>query len=132
MKTLTFDTLRRANAERLPLFKNSKGFAAHSKADGSDWSRSDWLEAITGELGEYANKSKKFRRGDISQAEFLVEAEKELADVVTYIDILAAQLGVDLGEAIRKKFNEVSTRVGAPVYISDCGEVVRDAQLIEV
>lgn len=132
MKSLSFQVLRWANTERLPLFKNSKGDAAHAKRDGSDWSRSDWLEAVTGELGEYANKSKKFRRGDISQAEFLIEAEKELADVVTYVDLLAFQLGIDLGDAIRKKFNEVSKRVGAPVYISDAGEVVRDANLIDV
>lgn len=132
MKTLTFETLRRANTERLPLFKNSKGARAHVHADGSDWSRSDWLEAIVGELGEYANKSKKYRRGDISQAEFLVEAKKELADVAVYLDILAFRLGIELGEAVREKFNEISRRVGVEVYISEGGAVVRDADLIDL
>lgn len=131
MKSLSFDSLRRANTERLPLFKNGKGETAHKMRDGSDWSRSDWLEAIMGELGEYANKSKKFRRGDISQAEFLVEAQRELADVVTYVDLLAFRLGIDLGDAVRQKFNEISNRVGVAVYISDADEVVRDSFLIQ-
>jgi NTP pyrophosphatase (non-canonical NTP hydrolase) len=38
----------------------------------------------------------------------------ELADVVTYLDLLAAVLGVDLGQAVADKFNEVSIRVGFP------------------
>lgn len=132
MKSLTFAALRRANIERLPLFKNSRGLPAHASPNGSDWDRAAWLEAITGELGEYANKSKKFRRGDISQAEFLVEAQKELADVQIYLDILAYRLGIDLGDAVRDKFNEVSRRVGAEVYLSDAGQVVRDSDLISL
>lgn len=130
MKSLTFTTLRLANLERLPLFKNCHGEPAHTHIHGRDWTRADWLEAVTGELGEYANKSKKERRGDISPEEFYREARKELADVAIYLDILAFQIGFDLGEAIRDKFNEVSKRVGAPVFISDQCEVVRDADLI--
>jgi len=38
----------------------------------------------------------------------------ELADVLTYLDLLAATLGVDLGRAAAQKFNEVSERVGFP------------------
>lgn len=115
---LTFDTLRKANLARLPKFKNKHGELAHSKPDGSDWSRSDWLEAIVGELGEYANWSKKERRGDITREEFYVHARKEFADIVTYLDILAMQLGIDLGEAIVDKFNEVSDRVGVDIKIT--------------
>lgn len=36
----------------------------------------------------------------------------ELADVLTYLDLLAEVLGVDLGRAAVEKFNEVSERVG--------------------
>lgn len=46
-------------------------------------------------------------------------ARKELADVVTYLDILAMQLDIDLGEATKSKFNEVSDRVGSYVIIGD-------------
>lgn len=125
---LTFNTLRSANISRLPKFKNKHGKLAHSKPDGSDWTPSDWLEAVIGELGEYANIHKKFRRGDLSFEEYKIEAAKELADVQIYLDILALRcldtpekvdpIGIDLGEATINKFNEVSKRVGANVYIS--------------
>jgi NTP pyrophosphatase (non-canonical NTP hydrolase) len=36
----------------------------------------------------------------------------ELADVVAYCDLLAAEYGIDLGEAVQEKFNIVSARVG--------------------
>ena len=116
---LTFDTLRQANIRRLPEFKNSKGGPAHSKADGSDWVPAQWLQAVMGELGEYANLRKKFERGDMTWEEFLPEAKDELADVMTYLDILAMQLGINLDEAVKSKFNRVSERVGSFVYIGD-------------
>jgi NTP pyrophosphatase (non-canonical NTP hydrolase) len=97
---LSFHTLRAANAARLPQFKNSKGQRAHSKSDGSDWSPAQWLQAVMGELGEYANIRKKYERGDIDAAEFWREAKKELADVQIYLDILAFQLNIDLGKAV--------------------------------
>jgi len=116
---LTFNTLRGGNRARLPEFKNSKGKKAHSKKDGSDWSPAQWLQAVVGELGEYANKRKKYERGDITAAEFKEEAKKELADVVVYLDILAFQLGIDLGQAVMDKFNEVSVRVGSRIRIDE-------------
>lgn len=43
------------------------------------------------------------------------EIEKaRLADVLTYLDLLAEVLGVDLGAAAVEKFNEISARVGFP------------------
>lgn len=116
---LSFRTLREANKQRLPHFKNSKGLPAHSEPDGSDWSPAQWLQAVVGELGEYANLRKKFERGDITLEEFRIKARKELADVACYLDILAFQLQIDLGSSIIEKFNEVSERIGSPVYIGD-------------
>lgn len=117
MNNLSFKTLRQANVARLPLFKNKHGELAHSKADGSDWNPAQWLQAAVGELGEYANVRKKFERGDLTYEEFCLKASEELADVITYLDILAMQLGIDLGEAVNAKFNKVSDRVKANVYI---------------
>lgn len=114
---LTFDALRGANKARLPQFKNKHGELAHSKPDGSDWSPAQWLQAVVGELGEYANVRKKYERGDLTLEEFQVEAAKELADVQTYLDILAMQVGVDLGRATTDKFNEVSVRVGSTIRL---------------
>lgn len=114
---LSFSALRKANRARLPEFKNKHGELAHSEPDGSDWSPAQWLQAVVGELGEYANVRKKYERGDLTGVEFRSMASKELADVVTYLDILAMQLNIDLGSATMEKFNEVSARVGSSVYL---------------
>jgi NTP pyrophosphatase (non-canonical NTP hydrolase) len=114
---LSFRTLRAANERRLPLFTDAQGRRAHAEDDGSDWSPAEWLQAVTGELGELANVMKKVRRGDYPLEQALPDIRKEMADVVIYFDILASQYGIDLGDAIREKFNEVSNRVGAAVFI---------------
>jgi len=114
---LTFAQLRAANLKRLPLFKNRHGQFAHSEPDGSDWSDAEWLEALVGEIGEYANTKKKVRRGDFTPEEAKQMLADELADMICYTDILASQLGIDLGEAVRRKFNEVSDRIGCEVKL---------------
>jgi NTP pyrophosphatase (non-canonical NTP hydrolase) len=100
MLPLDFATLRLANTKRLPLFKNNLGERAHSSDDGSDWSVDAWIEATIGELGEYANVSKKFRRAEFSEAEFKIKAGKELADAVIYLDIAAFRMGLKFEEFI--------------------------------
>lgn len=116
-QTMTFAALRAANVARLPRFKNKKGEPAHSQPDGSDWALSTWSNAVLGELGELANLIKKVERGDITLEEARAELAKECADVATYLDILAFRLGVDLGQVVIDKFNEVSRRVDAGVFI---------------
>lgn len=115
--SISFDQLRRANMARLPQFKNSLGARSHLMPDGSDWSPAQWLQALVGELGEYANKRKKFERGDIDFDEFMTEACKELADVQIYLDLLAFRLQINLGIATLEKFNEVSRRIGVDVFL---------------
>lgn len=131
MSKLTFDDLRRANIARLPTFKNRKGLPAHSEPDGSDWSLNDWCTAITGELGEAADILKKVRRGDFSLEEGRPDLAKELADVQTYLDILAFRAGIDLGQATIDKFNKVSERVGSPVQLNPNGKTGREEHLEE-
>jgi NTP pyrophosphatase (non-canonical NTP hydrolase) len=118
---LSFNTLRHVNMIRLPQFKDRHGNYCHSATDGSDWSPAQWLQAAVGELGEYANVRKKYERGDLSEGEFRKAAASELADVVTYLDLLAFHIGIDLGRAVSLKFNEVSKRVGADVFVEDGG-----------
>jgi NTP pyrophosphatase (non-canonical NTP hydrolase) len=116
---LTFDTLREANRQRLPTFRNAKGELSHPTIDGhnDNWSLCDWSNAVTGELGEAANIIKKIRRGDMTLDEARHALAKELADVQTYLDLLAMAAGIDLGRATIEKFNEVSQRVDSPVRI---------------
>ena len=117
MKELTFRQLREANMRRLPHFKNAKGEPAHSKPDGSDWTPLEWAGAALGELGEVANILKKVRRGDFSLGDARLALEDELADVQTYLDLLAYRIGIDLGTATIYKFNRVSVRVGSNIKL---------------
>ncbi len=114
----------------MPQFKNKKGEYAHKRDDGSDWSLGDWVTAMVGEVGEAANLIKKVARGDMEldttlqttpdgkQITVRDELAKELADVQTYLDILAFRAGVDLGKATIQKFNEVSARVDSDIRIN--------------
>lgn len=100
---MNFDTLRRANVQRCET-------AFHPL---NDWSPTDWACALAGEAGEVCNAVKKLKRGDGGRTEIA----NEIADTIIYADLLAAALGIDLGEAVRIKFNQVSTRVSSDIRI---------------
>lgn len=107
---LTFDAFRSANVTRCLKWH---------PAGIESWSASDWVTAIVGELGEAASfiKMRNRERDSLPGNKFSPTDKQiadELADVVTYVDLLAAMLGIDLGRAIVEKFNEVSERVGFP------------------
>lgn len=110
MNKLTFKELREANVARNNKWQ-PKGVMG--------WSLSDWGVAMGGECGEALDVIKKLnrirdgiKRTDITEEELLKELEKELADLVTYADLLAERAGIDLGNAITSKFNEVSDKYG--------------------
>lgn len=109
---LSFEALRRANVRRC-----EDVFHAIE-----DWSPTDWATAMAGECGEACNEIKKLRRLDGADAAKDRETERfrlrvkiadELADLVTYVDLLAARLHIDLAAAVARKFNEVSARRGS-------------------
>lgn len=116
---LTFNVLRSANLERVVQFRDAQGRLSHPKEEGglNNWTPADWMNAVVGELGELANLLKKVKRGDFALEEKRQEIEDEFADVQTYLDLLAASVEVDLGQATIDKFNRVSKRVGSPVRI---------------
>lgn len=97
---LSFDRLRLANVTRS---ETSFGHALN------DWSPSDWAMAAAGEMGETCNALKKRLREDVDAPD-LEDVGDEIADTICYLDLLAARLGIDLGEAVRRKFNKVSDR----------------------
>lgn len=90
------------------------------------WSAAEWACAMAGEAGEACNVAKKIKRLETGTNtakdpatldECRVLMGKELADTVIYADLLAASLGIDLGAAIRDKFNEVSKRMHSDVRL---------------
>lgn len=97
---LTFDELRRVNYERCN--KDIRPI--------DEWSPLEWGGAMAGEAGELCNFLKKLRRGSKVKKKDIAH---ELADVVTYADLVAARMDIDLGEAVREKFNLVSKRWGS-------------------
>ena len=100
---LTFEQLQMINVLRC-----NEGFGK----DLSDWSTAQWACAAAGEMGELCNLIKKEFRGD-QITNINAEIGKEIADVVIYLDLLATSRGLNLGDLVREKFNEVSRRVNS-------------------
>jgi len=89
----------------------------------SDWSLSDWLVAVTGELGEAANILKKLNRlrdgipGNSEREtveQLRLELADEIADVYIYLDLFAQAAEIDLERAILNKFRKTSHKIGYP------------------
>lgn len=121
MSNLGLRVLLNAQLARLPDFKNRLGAPAHKHPYGRDWTPAQWYQALSGEMGEYANVRKKFERGDLTKTEFKKQAANELADVLCYLSLLAFQLEIDLSCATIDKFNLVSNRVKSNVYLAPDG-----------
>lgn len=125
------DTLRRVNIERAP----------HFHAGGlMDWSPAERGNELAGETGELCNELKKLLRFDrrtgtrmpdpgmthwvdadeAMQNErnaIVARARMELGDVIICASLIAAQLGIDLEEATRDKFNATSEKIGSSVRL---------------
>ena len=115
MSELTFTELQEAN-QRRNLELTSNQF----------WGLSDWLVELCEETGEVAadikrlNRLKipKFKRGmskeeiKTKKKELKANLQQELADVAIVVGLLANEINIDLGEAIKEKFNEKSDKWG--------------------
>ena len=85
----------------------------------SDWSLSDWMTAVVGELGEAANVAKKLNRvrdginGNVETEDQLrAMLADEVADTFIYLDLLAQSQGFSLQDAVISKFNRTSEKIG--------------------
>lgn len=113
MTDLTYKTARRAWLALQPFFVDSTGQYACR-----DWTLADWSNAMCGEAGEAANIVKKIRRGDLDP-ELLHKLGDELADLSAYVDLLAHHAGIDLEEAIQRKFNSLAFALGSEALLVD-------------
>lgn len=114
---LTFEQFSKANRARC---EHPEGF---QKPIGA-WSRSDWLTALLGELGEAANVAKKLNRvrdgipgNTVGEAELREQFGDELADTFIYLDLLAQSEGFSLAELVIRKFDATSRKIGYPARI---------------
>ena len=90
----TLQKLKKANSLRcVEAFKHTV----------ESWTPTDWACAVAGETGELCNLVKKYHRGD--------------DDIVIYLDLFCQRMGIDLEEAIQKKFNYTSRKVGSDIFI---------------
>jgi NTP pyrophosphatase (non-canonical NTP hydrolase) len=88
----------------------------------NDWSVMEWACAMAGEAGEACNVAKKIhrvatgiaRRKGEDKLDLKAKLAEELADTFIYLDLLAANMDIDLEAAIIKKFNSVSEDYGFP------------------
>lgn len=95
----------------------------HSETE--PWTLADWGNAMGGECGEAQNVIKKIRRQQTGMRgakdpdmEVLVgKLADELADTFLYLALVASAAGIDLNDAVIKKFNEVSKREGFTTYL---------------
>jgi len=88
------------------------------------WSTSDWITAITGELGEAANVVKKLNRyrdgvpgNKLSEGELRDQLRKELGDVFVYLDLTCQSLGFSIADAATEVFNSKSAEIGYPTKL---------------
>lgn len=98
-------------------------------ADSEPWTLADWSNAAAGEMGEVCNVVKKIRRlqtgmkgvqlrNQGTDVNALVDKAKgEIGGVFIYLLSLCDALQIDLTDAIRDEFNQVSSDQGFDVYI---------------
>jgi hypothetical protein len=89
------------------------------------WSPMQWGCAAAGEMGELCNLLKKFERANGNDAAAMVAIidgiPDEIADVIIYLDLMLKRVNLATGgattlrEAVARKFNKTSTKIGSSV-----------------
>ena len=111
---VTFNVLRQANVNR------QKEWPGNDKADVPFRA----LE-VAGEAGELAEKVKKWlraERGIKGSTATIADVASEMGDVLVALDLLANEMGINLGDAVREKFNATSEKYGMRTYIGSDGD----------
>lgn len=108
---IAFNDLRDANARRADEIDDRKHAISY-------YSGQHWVCGLASELGEVADIIQDAARGKTlyEDVEHLAE---EIADVVIYADLLAQRYGINLGDAVRRKFNKTSEKLAADSIISE-------------
>lgn len=108
---LTFNEFARTNASRAAVWHGP---------DSVPWTGADWGNAMGGECGEAQNVIKKLRRVETAvvgqvdppPSDLVRKLGDELADTITYAFLVADHYGINVAEALCRKFNAISVREG--------------------
>lgn len=111
---VTFSVLRGANQRR------QQEWPGNEAADMPF--RAIELGGEAGEVQEAIKKYLRAERGIKGSTATLDDVASEMGDLVVSLDLLADSLGINLGEAVRKKFNATSEKYGMRTYIGSDGD----------
>lgn len=117
---MTFDSLAKANSE----------CAKQWNPAGTPVPLIFSLVELAGEAGEACNIGKKIARTELGLAGGVTDIQPlidELADVVICADLVARKLGINLGAAVARKFNETSRKRGFTVSLDESSSDGRNA-----
>lgn len=106
---MQFDQLRAANKQRQDEWDKDKKLTLSYRGN-----------ELAGECGEACNVIKKIDRerlGIRGSRDTLEHLAEELADVIICVDLICLFEGINLAEAVRKKFNATSEKVGLKTRI---------------
>lgn len=103
---MTFEKFQALNARR--------ELEAQKYEKCRSWGIAQWTLALAGEVGELANFVKKIERGDYSDKDPYVRKQiaKELADIITYADLIYTKLEMQTEVELMDKFEEINQRIG--------------------
>ncbi len=104
--------LREQNVKRCEAPRSEGGYGHPLDA----WTPLEWAGAAAGEMGEACNLVKKVRRGDDVP---LSRVADEIGDVVVYLDLLCACMGIDLEKAVVDKFNATSEKYDCDIRLQE-------------
>ena len=100
--------------------------AGEAYHDIEAWSPMQWGCAVAGEVGELCNLLKKLERLNSNDVEALSEIidgiPDEVADVIIYLDLLLKRCNLATGrkdtlsQAVARKFDKTSRKIGSAVY----------------
>lgn len=102
---MVYETLREANIAR----------QAEWTSNGAVLSLSFAGNELAGEVGEVCNVIKKLDRealGLPGSRDTVEHLSEELADVLICVDLIAMRFGIDTDQAVARKFNATSEKVG--------------------
>ena len=101
---MNFEQLRKANKQRHIEWANGEPLPLSFRG-----------VELAGEVGEACNEIKKLAHNELGirgGKDDLTGLRDELADVLICVDLIAMDLGIDLGEVVRAKFNATSEKYG--------------------